>query len=468
DASAHGATGSAHGVGGVDLSADLNLGASFTDVPGGTAHWSFAGGTNYNNDAGDTAIVISKATATVTVNGYTGIYDASAHGATGSAHGVGGVDLSADLNLGASFTDVPGGTAHWSFAGGTNYNNDAGDAAIVISKATATVTVNGYTGVYDALAHSATGSVHGVGGVDLSAGLNLGATFTNVPGGTAHWAFAGGQNYTDQSGDASIVISKADANVTINGYTGVYDALPHGATGSAKGIGDVDLSAGLNLGATFTNVPGGTAHWAFAGGQNYTDQSGDASIAISKADANVTVSGYTGVYDALPHGGTGSARGVGGVDVSAGLNLGSSFTDVPGGTAHWSFAGGTNYNDQSGDVAIVISKANANVTVTGYTGIYDGAAHGATGSATGIGGASLSGLDLGATFTNVPGGTAHWTFTGGTNYNDQSGDVAIVINKATATIHVTGFSGTYDGDAHGATGTARGVLNENLDSLLHI
>src|SRR5678815_2972347 len=82
--------------------------------------WSFAGGMNYNDANGTVDDNINKATATVTVNGYTGVYDASAHGASGSATGVGGVDLSGGLNLGASFTDVPGGTANWSFAGGTN------------------------------------------------------------------------------------------------------------------------------------------------------------------------------------------------------------------------------------------------------------------------------------------------------------------------------------------------------------
>ena len=52
----------------------------------------------------------------------------------------------------------------------------------------------------------------------------------------------------------------------------------------------------------------------------------------------------------------------------------------------------------------------------------------------------------------MPGGTANWSFTGGTNYNDKSGSVAIVINKADAACTVTGYTGTYDAPAHGATG----------------
>ena len=56
------------------------------------------------------------------------------------------------------------------------------------------------------------------------------------------------------------------------------------------------------------------------------------------------------------------------------------------------------------------------------------------GTATGVGGANASGLDLGASFTNVPGGTANWTFTDVTgNYNNKSGSVNIVINRVDPT-----------------------------------
>jgi len=206
------------------------------------------------------------------------------------------------------------------------------------------------------------------------------------------------------------------------------------------------------LGASFTDVPGGTANWSFSGGTNYNDAVGSVAIDISKANASINVTGYTGVYDAAAHGATGTATGVGGVNLSAGLNLGASFTDVPGGTANWTFSGGTNYNDAVGSVAIDISKANASINVTGYTGVYDAAAHGATGTATGVGGADLSaGLDLGASFTDVPGGTANWTFSGGTNYNDAAGSVAIDISKATPSINWSNPAAITYGTALGAT-----------------
>ena len=116
---------------------------------------------------------------------------------------------------------------------------------------------------------------------------------------------------------------------------------------------------------------------------------------------------------------------------------------MPGGTATWTFAGGhATTTNQSGTAAVAITKADGDVTYRLHRD-YDAAAHGVTGSATGVdaGGAARARLDLGASFTNVPGGTANWTFTGGTNYNDQSGTAAIVINKADGAVTVNGYIG---------------------------
>jgi hypothetical protein len=466
DGAPHGASGSAIGVLGETL-AGLDLGATFTNVPGGTVHWAFSDATgNYLDASGSVAIVISKASATVHVTGYTGMYDGAPHGASGSAIGVLGETL-AGLDLGATFTNVPGGTANWAFSDVTgNYLDASGSVAIVISKASATVNVTGYSGTYDGAAHGASGSAIGVLGETL-AGLDLGASFTNVPGGTANWAFADiTGNYLDASGSVAIVISKASATVDVTGYSGMYDGSAHGASGSAIGALGETL-AGLDLGASFSNVPGGTAHWTFADVTgNYNDANGSVEIVITKANAILDVSGYSGTYDGLAHGASGSASGVSG-EVLAGLDLGASFINVPGGTANWAFTDVTgNYLDASGSVAIVISKASATVHVTGYSGMYDGSAHGASGSAIGVLGETLAGLDLGASFTNVPGGTADWAFTDVTgNYLDASGSVAIVISKASATVHVTGYTGTYDGSAHGASGSAIGVLGETLAGL---
>jgi YDG domain/Divergent InlB B-repeat domain/Galactose oxidase, central domain len=324
----------------------------------------------------------------------------------------------------------------------------SGNQPVIISKVDPTCTVNGFTGPYDGIAHGAMGSCKGIDGTTILAGLNLGASFTNVPGGTANWSFTDVTgNYNNKSGSVDIVINKADATINVVGYTGVYDGLPHGASGTAAGMGGADLSASLSLGSTFTNVPGGTANWTFTDATgNYNNKSGSVEIVINKADATINVVGYSGVYDGNAHGASGTAKGVGGVDLSSSLNFGSTFTNVPGGTANWTFTDVSgNYNNKSGSVDIVINKADATINVVGYTGVYDGNAHGASGTATGVGGLDLSSsLNFGSTFTNVPGGTANWTFTDVTgNYNDKSGSVDIVINKRLITLIAEAKNKTY-------------------------
>jgi hypothetical protein len=191
-----------------------------------------------------------------------------------------------------------------------------------------------------------------------------------------------------------------------------------------------------------------------------------AMVTIAKANATCTVLGYSGVYDGEAHGASGSCTGLNGEEL-AGLDLGSSFTNVPGGTASWTFTDETgNYENDFGSVEVVLTKANATCTVLGFTGVYDRDAHGATGSCTGVKGESLAGLILGSSFTNVPGGTANWTFTDVTgNYNDANGSVGVVISKANATCIITGYLDTYDGYSHGASGSCSGIGEDEAGAL---
>jgi probable HAF family extracellular repeat protein len=91
--------------------------------------------------------------------------------------------------------------------------------------------------------------------------------------------------------------------------------------------------------------------------------------------------------------------------------------------------------ESSGGGTLIVHRAAATIAVTGYSGTFDGAAHGAAGSATGVHGESLTVLlNAGASFTNVPGGTAQWTFTGDGNYEPASGTVSIAIQPAPLTV----------------------------------
>jgi hypothetical protein len=390
-----------------------------------TVNYNQAGGPGYNAASQVSSnTTAQKANATINVSGYSGAYDGAAHGATGSATGVGGADLSGSLNLGDSFTDVPGGTASWSFSGGTNYNDASGSVAIVISKADAGCLISGYSGVYDGAAHGATGSCSATG----QGTLDLGDSFTDVPGGTANWSFtATSNNYNDDAGSVAVEITQAASTVTISCPASVvYNVgaqTPCTAEATGAGMSPVALTVSYS---NNTNAGTATATASWNGDLNHTGNNATKNFTIEKADATCTVSGYSGVYDTAFHGATGSCSGIGGENAGT-LDLGASFKDVPGGNAAWSFTGNGNYKDQSGTVSIAITKADATCSISGYSGLFDGAAHGASGSCSGIGGENAGTLDLGATFTYPPGGNASWAFTGNGNYKDQSGSVAINI-----------------------------------------
>ncbi|MFA6353618.1 MAG: MBG domain-containing protein [Candidatus Paceibacterota bacterium] len=180
-----------------------------------------------------------------------------------------------------------------------NYNVASGSASITtINKADANISITPYSVAYDATTHTATGTATGVLGEDL-AGLDVSCTIHTNAGDytTDPWTFTDSTgNYNNASGTVSDAITKIDAIINVSGYTGTYDGDSHGATGTATGIGDVDLSSSINLGSTFTDVPGGTANWIFAGGENYNNANGNVSIAITAQDITVTADAKSKIY----------------------------------------------------------------------------------------------------------------------------------------------------------------------------
>lgn len=79
-------------------------------------------------------VTVAKADATIEASGVSVTYDGNPHGATGTATGADGSDLSHLLDLGEKFTAPPGGTAYWTFAGDANHNPANGSVEIEILK----------------------------------------------------------------------------------------------------------------------------------------------------------------------------------------------------------------------------------------------------------------------------------------------------------------------------------------------
>ncbi len=282
--------------------------------------------------------------------------------------------------------------------------------------------------------------------------------------------------YTDQRGSARDITAPDIGAFELRKLQSItFGALANRTYGDADFV--ISATATSNLPVTFT--AGGDASVQQVGGVWYVHITGAGSATITAkqagnddyepappvaqsftvakaASVTTTVGAGPFTYNRTAQiGGSGTVTGAGGLNTGAtsltysANSNGTGLADQTNAGAYYvtaHYAGDTNHTASDGAaVAIVINKADAAVTVVGYTGIYDAASHGATGSASGLGGESAGTLNLGATFRNVPGGTAHWVFTGNSNYKDQSGDVAIKITARHITGSFTAANKIYDG-----------------------
>jgi hypothetical protein len=413
---------------------------------------------NQNYEANDATgtLTVSKAAPFVSAAGNTCTYSGGPCAGGGSATGVDGSDLGAVTLTYSPGVNAPVNAGSYTVVAsiGETANHTAGSSApatVTIGQAAPTVSVSvpGVAVTYDGHAHPATGFAYGVGGI--SDVLSPAVTFTyngsvvepvNADIYAVVASFAGNDNYLPATNSsASILISRAAATINVNGYTGVYDGQAHGANGSATGVGGENLTGLLNLGESFTDAPGGTANWSFAGDANYKAATGTVIIVITRATPTVSWNNpaditYGTALGAAQLSATASVQGnfvytpAAGTILNAGNGQTLSVSFVP--------TDATNYNNASASASINVLKATPTVSATGGTFMYDGAAHTATGSVVGVG---SPGENLGAPDFTYNGGTAApvnagtynviASFAGNSNYNPASNTATVTINKAT-------------------------------------
>lgn len=318
----------------------------------------------YTQVNGNVSVITQKAKASIIINGYVGIYDGLEHNAYGSAFGVNNEDLSSKLSFTEGFKNVPGGAVKWEFDGGNNYLSEEGDVFVIINKATPSVTWPEASNIV--YGQALLNSTLSKGNSNVSGSFDFVDPTIKPNAGMASYSVKfkpdDSLNYNEVSGSLFVITEKAKANVKIDGYSGTYDGLQHGATGSATGVNEEDLTHLIDFGSKFKDAPGGKAEWKFFGNENYIEDSGSVDIVINKAEAAVLINGTEVTYDGESHGATGTATGVNNEDLTDNIDFGETFVNVPGGTAYWFFNGGVNYEDRSGSVKITINKATPVVT----------------------------------------------------------------------------------------------------------
>src|SRR5207249_10278977 len=182
-------------------SSDLDLDLSHTVHTNagtyGSDSWTFTDPTgNYKNVTATTITdQIDPATASISVAPYHVTYDATAHTASGTATGVGGVNLASDLDLNHTANAIARtyDSDPLTFTAPTgNYKNVAATTITdQIDQATASITVTPYHEIGRASGREGAGTAAGVGGVNLESDLDLSHTANTNAGtyGSDSWTF---------------------------------------------------------------------------------------------------------------------------------------------------------------------------------------------------------------------------------------------------------------------------------------
>lgn len=314
----------------------------------------------------------------------------------------GTADLSATLTISGRGTPIAGATVSFSLNGGTSLS--------------ATTNASG---------------VATVAGVSL-AGLASG----RYPSGITA-AFAATPTRLASNGSADLTVGPAHEDHLPTVTTVSCGPGPFSYTGDAITPCSVTVTASDGLDLTpdpvyADNVAAGTAtaSYSYPGDATHEGSADSTTFTIDPADATCDVAGFDGPYDAAAHGATGTCTGIGDEDLSAGLDLGASFSDVPGGTAAWSFTA-DNYRSQSGEVAIAIGRAPPTVSVTcpgelTYTGLPQTPCSAAV---TGAGGLDQP-LDVDYTDNVLGPATASATFPGDANHAGDAASTTFLVAYA--------------------------------------
>ncbi|MGA3162031.1 MAG: MBG domain-containing protein [Terracidiphilus sp.] len=399
--------------------------------------------TNYSGTNGGT-LVISKATATVTLGNLAQTYNGSALSATATTNPTG---LTVNFTYNSSSTP-PTAVGNYAVVGtisDTNYSG-SNSGTLVISKATATVTLGSLAQTYTGSALSATATTNPTG---LTVNFTYNSSST-PPTAVGNYAVVGTISDTNYSGTSSgtLVISKATATVTLGSLAQTY-------TGSALSATATTNPTGLTVNFTYNSSstpPTAVGNYAVVGTISDTNYSGTSggTLVISKATATVTLGNLAQTYNGSALSATATTNPTG-LTVNFTYNGSSTSPTAVGNYAVVGTISDTNYSGSNSGM-LVISKATATVTLGSLAQTYTGSALSATATT------NPTGLTVNFTYnssSNPPTAVGNYAVVGtisDTNYSGSNSGM-LVISKATATVTLGSLAQTYTGSALPATAT---------------
>ena len=479
-----------------------------------TAVGSFPGDLNYSAATGTARLEIFVGVVAVSVTGNACVYSGDPCPASATATIDGAPRTPTVTYNGSTTVPVDAGT----YAVVASLAGQTATASVTITPLTPTITFSGDgTFVFDASAHRVTATVKGAKGVVLATlsytGANttafgytpsIGATLAGpfnvcvtgcVSGGYQVTASYPGSspNYPSVTAQTAVIITKATPTVFVGnitvffGQTYAYDpsnAYVLGVGTPAEQLGAPalvykDASGGVLPGAptlpgVYTVVgtyTGTNTNYVPSSGAGAVLVTGSGTVTINPAIATISLPSPVYTYTGQPQGVTATVTG-------AGIAGGTTATVTYSGTASPATAptnvgvyptqatfSRTGYTVNPVSGTITINAATPTITVTGGTFTYNGTPRSATGSVTGpaIPAGTVPTLTYtlnGVTTSTPPVDAGVYQVTGtfsGSNYVTVSATATLTINRATATITLTGGTYLYDTLPHPAVGSVSGT-----------
>jgi hypothetical protein len=256
------------------------------------------------------------------------------------------------------------------------------------------------------------------------------------------------------------------------------------ATTNASGVATL---SGVSLAGIDAGTYPGAVAASFTADATHTGSSGSASLTVDKAATTTSVTCSAGPFTFDGSAQTpcsASVTGPAGLDEALTVDY-SDNTDAGTATASASYAGAANYEPSSDSETFEIGKADASVSIAWADVDFDGSAHPASASVSGVGspaedlgaadsltyyaGTDTSGTALAGAPADAGTYTVKADFDGNANYNPVSAEKTIVIGKAATTTSVTCAAGPFKFDGSAQTPCSASVTGPaGLDEALTV
>ncbi len=484
-------TGSATGVGGVPVAGTFTFNPIFEVNAGSYPETGTFTSSNPDYASGGTAsgtLTITKATPALSLSCPGGVYNGTPYACSGTATGVGGVTIPGSFSCTPSTETAAGSYPENCIFTSDDSNYMSGGTAsgtLIITGLASTLSISCPGGAYNGTPYVCTGTATGLGGITVTgsfsfsysgAGGTIYAPSTTAPSNVGTYNVTG--TFTSTNPDyasggtisGGLAITQATPVLSISCPGGIYNTNQYSCTGSATGVGGVTVAGTFNFNpASEINAGSYPETASFASSDpNYTS-GGTASgtLIITQATPVLSATCIGGAFNGNPYSCTGLATGVGGAPVAGTFAFNPGSETAVGSypeTGTFTATGPSAINYVSGGTAastLVITAIAPVLSVSCPGGVYNGTPYSCTGTATGLGGITVTGsfaFNPGAE-TNVGSYPETGTFTS-TNPDYASGGTAsstLAITVATPVLSATCTGGAYNATAYSCTGSATGV-----------